>query len=60
VRFVPPAPLPPRGFQLKIIWVLGFAAACIIVGVGIGLILANRLKRFPGGLSLSIGVDPAV
>jgi eukaryotic-like serine/threonine-protein kinase len=42
VRVVPPPPLPPRGLQLKVIWVLAFAAACIIVGVGIGLILANR------------------
>lgn len=45
VRVVPPPPLAPQGFQLKVVWVLAFAAACIIVGVGIGLILANRLEH---------------
>jgi serine/threonine-protein kinase len=40
VRFVT-AP-PPGGLHLKTVWVVAFALACVVVGVGIGLLIAYR------------------
>jgi eukaryotic-like serine/threonine-protein kinase len=40
VRIVPTPPPPAAaGFQIKLTWVIAFAAACIVVGVGIGLLI---------------------